>query len=123
MIFAFCESGSDSLFSNENEGEGGGGTRRSTWHAGTSAYQIDVSCAPSRKMIVFLRTRRKRGPTRDTEINAILRGAVTPLATAGVFASVKHVHGGGRIKFAYVQIERRACLLFLFNSRDKLDGR
>lgn len=65
---------------------------RSWWHAGTSAYQIDVSCAPSRKMIVFLRTRKKHTPTRDTEINAILRGVVTLLATAGIFVSVKHVH-------------------------------
>ena len=72
-------------------------------------YQIDVSCAPSRKMIVFLRTRRKHTPARDTEINAILRGVVTPLATAGVFVSVKHVHSEGTIKSAYVQIERRAA--------------
>jgi len=54
-------------------------------------------------MIVFLRTRKKHTPARDTEINAILRGVVTPLATAGAFVSVKHVHSGGTIKFAYVQ--------------------
>jgi len=59
-------------------------------------------------MIVFLRTRKKHTPARDTEINAILRGVVTPLATAGAFVSVKHVHSGGTIKFAYVQVERRA---------------
>ncbi|XP_011694981.1 PREDICTED: uncharacterized protein LOC105454210 [Wasmannia auropunctata] len=30
-------------------------------------------------------TRRKRAPARDTEINAILRGVITPPATVGVF--------------------------------------
>lgn len=53
---------------------------------GTPHFRVSNRCLVRTlaRMTVFLRTRKKRTPARDTEINAILGEVATSLATAGL---------------------------------------
>lgn len=53
---------------------------------GTPHFRVSNRCLVRTlaRMMVFLRTRRKRAPARDTEINTMLRKVATSLATASL---------------------------------------